>query len=590
MATRLKAQGFATGAFVGGFPLDHRFGLGVGFDVYDDNLGRASSVDGDSSDRERRADAVANSALEWIARQPGKWFAWVHVYDPHVVYDPPGEWKTRFPSDPYLGEVSWTDSALGALFDRLASQARPTLTIVTGDHGESLGDHGELTHGVFAYEPVLRIPLIVSEVRPGSRPASGPGAVISTPARHVDLLPTVIDAIGAPADATLSGSSLRAAIGGDTTDRPSYFEAMTPTLARGWAPLRGVLVGREKLIDLPIAELYDLAADSAEQRNLFASRADRAPVLVNVLKTFNTAPPGRPQKESPETLERLRSLGYIGGATSAVREQFTDNDDPKRLIELEQTMTRAADAFRRGDLNAAIEMYKGVIAKRADTEDAYRRLALAYWRTGRPAESIATLETALRNGVMQSEVRIKLGQYLAEAGQPGKAIALLSGEAGDDPDALVTLGNAYQLAGRPEDAIATFRRLLEIDPQNGLAYENIGTSQLQSGKVAAAETSLRRALELDRTLAGAHTALGVVLAGTNRKNEAIDAWKNAVALDPNELNALYNLTINLAAAGRQDEARAYGQQFINRAPPTMRGDVEKVKEVVVSRQSLVTNR
>jgi arylsulfatase A-like enzyme/tetratricopeptide (TPR) repeat protein len=583
-ATRLKAHGFATGAYIGGFPLDRRFGLGVGFDVYDDNLGDSptagTSAGASNEERERRADAVVSSALEWIGRQSEKWFVWVHVYDPHVTYDPPGEWKTRFPADPYLGEVSWTDAALGTLFDRLSTQPRPTLAIVTSDHGEGLGDHGELTHGVFAYESVLKVPLIVSEIGSRSRASSSRGVTVDSPARHVDLLPTILDTAGAPADTTLPGASLRASIAGDAAERPSYFEAMTPTLTRGWAPLRGVLVGREKLIDLPIAELYDLGTDPAEQRNLFATRTDRAPVLLNVLKTYNVAPPGRPQKETPETLERLRSLGYIGGGSAAVREAYTDADDPKRLIELEQLMTRAADGFRQGRLEEAIEMYKRVIAKRADTEDAYRKLALAYWRGGRATDAITTLETALRNGVTQSEVRIKLGQYLAQAGQPDKAIALLAGEQGDDPDALVALGNAYQLADRPDDAIRTYTRLLEIDPSSGLAYENIGTSQLRAGDVGGAEASLRRAIELDRSLAGAYTALGVVLAGTDRRSEAIEAWKSAIAIDPVELNALYNLTINLAAAGRRDEAKVYGERYIAAAPTTMKTDAAAIRKAM----------
>ncbi len=366
----------------------------------------------------------------------------------------------------------------------------------------------------------------------------------------------------------------------NSDDRPSYFEAMTPTLTRGWAPLRGVLVGREKLIDLPLAELYDLSSDASEQRNLFATRTDRAPVLVNVLKTFNVAPPGRPQKESPETLERLRSLGYIGGGSASVREAYTDADDPKRLIELEQTMTRAAEAFRQGRLDEAMGMYKSVIAKRPDTEDAYRRLALVYWRRGQPRDAVATLEAALKNGITQSEVRIKLGQYLAESGQPDKAIALLAGEAGDDPDALVALGNAYQLGGRPADAIRTFKRLLDVDPKNGLAWENIGTSQLQSGDVVAAEASLRRAIELDRSLAGAHTALGVVLAGTNRRDEAIEAVEARDRHRRVELNALYNLTMNLVAAGRKDEASAYGERFIAAAPQAMQTDVAVIRRAL----------
>jgi arylsulfatase A-like enzyme/Flp pilus assembly protein TadD len=578
-ATRLKAEGFATGAFIGGFPLDRRFGLGVGFDVYDDKLAAASDID--TSERERRADVVVSAALEWIGRQPGKWFAWVHVYDPHVMYEPPREWAARFAADPYLGEVSWTDSALGVLFDRLAGQPRPTLVVATSDHGEGLGDHGELTHGIFAYESVLRVPLIVGEIDPGRRETSRKGVTIDRPARHVDLLPTLMQAVNAPGDNTLPGSSLYDVIAGTSaSERPSYFEAMTPTLTRGWAPLRGVIVGREKFIDLPIAELYDLSADPAEARNLFAARTDRAPVMANVLKSFNVAPPGRPQRETAETLERLRSLGYVGGGSAAVREEYTDADDPKRLIELEQTMTRAADAQRQGKPEEAVDLYKSVIAKRPDTEDAYRKLALVYWRTGRGQDAIATLETALLNGVTQSEVRIKLGQYLAQSGQPGKAIALLEHGAGDDPDALVALGNAYLLGGRNGDAAQTFRRLLVIDPSNGLAYENIGTVQLQAKNFVAAEASLRRAVELDPTLAGAHTALGVVLANTGRTEEAVDAWKRAVALDGTELNALFNLTVNLAAAGRHDEARTYGERFIAAAPPALQKDVATIRNLL----------
>jgi arylsulfatase A-like enzyme/Flp pilus assembly protein TadD len=578
-ATLLKSQGFATGAFIGGFPLDRRFGLAIGFDVYDDQLRAGATAD--VNDRERPADVVARSALDWIGRQPGRWFTWVHVYDPHAPYQPPGEWASRFPSEPYLSEVSWTDSALGALFDRLRSQSRPTLVIVTADHGESLGDHGELTHSIFAYEAVLRVPLIVAETRPGQNDSQANGVTIRTPVRHVDLLPTILDLAGSSVDSTLPGGSLKDLIAaGQGADRPSYFEAMTAAVTRGWAPLRGVFLGREKYIDLPVPELYDLTSDPAERANLASARSDRTQVMVNALKLFDVSPPERARQENTDTLERLRSLGYIGGGTAEMNKPYTEADDPKLLIELEQTMERATDAYRRGRANEAIEMYRSVIARRPDTEDAYRKLAFVFWRTGRARDAIATLESALRNGVTQSEVRIKLGQYLAEAGDAVKAIALLEHDAGDDPDALIGLGNAYQLAGRPSDALKTFRRLIEVDPGNGLAYENVGTAQLLAKQYPDAETSLRRAVELDPNLAGAYTALGVVLANTGRKREAIDAWKRAIDLDSGELNALFNVTLNLSAEGRNDEARAYGGRFIATAPPAMARDVEVIRRVL----------
>jgi arylsulfatase A-like enzyme/Tfp pilus assembly protein PilF len=538
-ATRLKAQGFSTGAFVGGFPLDRRFGLGSGFDAYDDRMTRTGTT-GEASERERPADVVVNASLDWIDKQPGKWFAWVHVYDPHEPYVPPGEFATRFPSDPYLGEVSWTDAALAPLFARLHNLSRPTLVVVTSDHGEALGDHGERTHSLFAYEATLRVPLIVSEVVPSAGTAKVNGRVVDTPVRHVDLLPTLLASAGLPPAG--SGTPLLDTIAqGRGPDRPSYFEAMSAAVTRGWAPLRGVLVGREKYIDLPIVELYDLASDPKEANNVVNARADRARVMVETLKQFNVAPPARARQETADTIERLRALGYIGGGTVAVRDKYTDADDPKRLVEIEQMLTHGNDAFRAGRMDEAIGIYRAIIAKRPDTEDAYRKLALVYWRTDRPRLAIETLEAALRAGVTQSEVRIKLAQYLAESGQSAKAIALLEKDAGSDPDALVALGNALALAGRNGDAARTYQRLLEIDPNNALAYENLGVAQLQGKDLKAAETSLRKAVALDPSRAGAYTALGVVLASTKRTAEAIEAWRRALALDPNDANAAFNL-------------------------------------------------
>jgi tetratricopeptide (TPR) repeat protein len=466
----------------------------------------------------------------------------VHVYDPHEPYQPPAAFAGQFPSDPYLGEVSWTDSALGPLFTRLASQPRPTLVIVTGDHGESLGEHGERTHSLFAYEPTLHVPLIVAELPPGHPDTGARPRVIETPVRHVDLLPTILASAGAPVPAGLRGAPLLETIAaGRGQERPSYFEAMSAAVTRGWAPLRGVLLGREKYIDLPIVEMYDLAADPREANNVVHAKAGRARVLTETLKQFNVAPPARARQETTDTIERLRSLGYIGGGSATMREKYTDADDPKRLVEIEQMLTQANEAWRAGRAAEAERLYKAVIAKRPDTEDAYRKLALVYWRSNRPQLAIQTLETALGNGVTQSEVRVKLGQYLAETGQAARAIALLEKDAGDDPDALVALGNAYVVAGRIGDGLRTFNTLLALDPNSGLAYQNIGTAHLEAKDYKAAETALRRAVQLDGSLAGAYTALGVVLATTGRRADAIEAFKRGA--DLGDQNAAANLRL-----------------------------------------------
>jgi arylsulfatase A-like enzyme/Flp pilus assembly protein TadD len=582
LATRLKALGFATGAFVGGFPLDQRFGLNAGFDVYDDRIGEVGSTV-DFALPERRADAVVAPALQWIGGQQGKWLAWVHVFDPHAPYQAPEEFARRYPNDPYAAEVAWTDFALGPLFDRLATLPRPTLVIVTADHGESLGDHGELTHGIFAYESTLRVPLVIAELGGSTTSTTTRAAVtIDAAVRHVDVVPTVLDAVRAPAGAPLAGASLApliAAGGGD--DRPSYFEAMTANLSRGWAPLRGVIAGRDKYIDLPIQELYQLPADPQEQKNVASSRRERTDVLLNTLRGFDVAPPALPGEETSAVRERLRALGYVAGSPAARRDRYGENDDPKRLIDIDALLHRAGDLYQRGRPQDAAALFQQAIERRPDTADAYRYLAFVYWQSGRPSDAIRTLEEALKHGVSHRDVRVKLGIYLAETGNAARAIALLEGLSGDDIEALNALGIAYGQAGRSADAMRTFTRSLAIDPSNGLAWQNIGTLQLRGGDRQAAEASLRRALAIDDTLPGAHTTLGVLLSETSRKPEAIAMWKRAVALSPGECDALYNLTVTLTDLGQREQARSYGEQFLAAAPPAFFArDIETVKRIL----------
>ena len=565
LAMRMKRLGFATAAFVGGFPLDQRFGLNAGFDVYDDRIGETGSTV-DFALPERRADAVVSSALAWAGTRSDKWFAWIHLFDPHAPYQPPDEFARRYTEDPYAGEIAWTDYALGPLFDRLSSLPRKTLVIVTADHGESLGDHGELTHGIFAYEPTLRVPLIVAELGAGTAPATG--VTIDTAVRHVDLVPTILESAGAGRDDSLPGASLVELMRiGRGEDRPSYFEAMTANLSRGWAPLRGVIVGRDKYIDLPAQELYALDTDAREERNLAEARRDRTEVLLNALRGFNVAPPSLPGEETSAVRDRLRALGYVGGSPAAPRDRYGEADDPKRLIEIDAMLHRAGDLYQRGKADESVQAFQQVIARRPDTADAYRYLAFVYWQSGRPDEAIQTLEAALKHGVTHRDVRVKLGVYLAETGHAGRAIQLLDGLAGDDIEALNALGIAYGQANRSADAIRTFEHVLRVDPTNGLGWQNIGTVQLRAGDRTAAEASLRRALSIDDTLPGAYTTLGVVLSRTGRSSEAIEMWKRAVAINPMEFDALYNLTMTLIELGRRDEARTYGDRYISTAPP-----------------------
>ena len=203
VATILKQHGFATGAFVGSTAVRRGFGLDAGFDVYDDRFGGTGDRS-ESSPLERPAGAVIAPAMTWIRAQPGRWFAWVHLFDPHAPYEPPPPFDREYARKPYLGEVAYVDQALRPLLDTVRGDSRPTLVLVTSDHGEGLGDRGESTHGSFAEESTLQVPLIIAQL-PDRKST---GVVSHVPARHIDVLPTLLDAVGVQAPSGLQGRSL----------------------------------------------------------------------------------------------------------------------------------------------------------------------------------------------------------------------------------------------------------------------------------------------------------------------------------------------------------------------------------------------
>jgi arylsulfatase A-like enzyme len=278
--------------------LNVRFGLGRGFDVYDDHMAGGGA---DLDVVERTAEHVLEPAYRWIIGPQGPasrpWFVWVHLYDPHEPYSPPEPYRSRYASEPYDGEVAYADAALGTFVAQLrrANAFSNTLVVIASDHGESLGEHGERTHGQFAYDATLRVPLVMwapPQIRPG---------IFGETMRLIDVAPTILDLIGAAPLANVDGRSVRpfAGTGQPFDHAASYFEAPGANPMRRGAQPRGVLVDGVKFIDLPIPELYDLADDPGEQRNLYAQRRERARDLEMRLD--------RIVKEAPaERIERHR--------------------------------------------------------------------------------------------------------------------------------------------------------------------------------------------------------------------------------------------------------------------------------------------
>ncbi|MEA2693871.1 MAG: arylsulfatase [Acidobacteriota bacterium] len=566
LATMLHKAGYATGAFVGAYPLDAHYGLNQGFDVYDDRFPRGSNPD-EFTIAERRGNAVVAPALAWWNAHRGRRrFLWVHLYDPHAAYEPPEPFASRYRDRLYLGEIAAVDSFLSPLLTPLLDHKEPpALVIMTGDHGEALSEHGELSHGLFAYEGTLKIPLVVWG--PGIEPGRDTRA-----ARHVDIAPTILTALGVAPPGRLPGRSLLL----PATREDSYFEALTTALNRGWAPLRGMLRDRHKLVDLPLPELYDLNADPKEAHNLYDQDRPAARALAQALPAESVWPPKK-GTVSAEEEARLRSLGYTSGSASGGRKTYTAADDPKTLIAVDQKLHDVVDAYSRHRYELAARLARACIAARPDLSEAYEHLALSLRQLERPEEAIQALRDGLAHGGDKHSLSLQLGLALSEAGRAKEAVAVLSplaahatdtGNTGtDSTETLNALGIALSDAGQHPQALATLERARKAEPENPKTLENLGIVLLRMERRDAARDRLRQALALNDRLPISWNTLGVALFKGGDRAGAVAAWQRAVDLDPRQVDALYNLGLVAAESGRAAEARTALERFLRTAPP-----------------------
>jgi arylsulfatase A-like enzyme len=341
LAEQLKARGFRTGAFVSSFVLDHRWGLDQGFDVYrDPGIGPGRRIDRESI--RRSADRVVDDALDWM-QQLGddRFFAWLHFYDAHAPARPPAEFAPTGADDDYFAAIGFVDFQLSRVMAFLEEHrlADRTIVAVIGDHGESLGEHGEPTHGLFVYEGVLHVPFIIRVPL-----ANMQGRRVSEPVRIVDVMPTVLDLLGQSAAPAIDGQTLVPLMtGAARASRLEVYSESRYGLDRfGWSPLSALREGRFKVILAPRPELYDLDADPNESSNLYQQRADLAASMTRRLRTL-TRPAQAAPTSSPgdaETRARLAALGYVAASSPASGNAAPTLADPKDRIDLYKQLTR----------------------------------------------------------------------------------------------------------------------------------------------------------------------------------------------------------------------------------------------------------
>ena len=478
LATLLKAAGYDTAAFIGAYPVSRSSGLDRGFDVYDDPFEKAS--DGRT---ERRAQEVVDRALVWLGRPHTRFLTWVHLFDPHAPYTPPQPFAGRFAARLYDGEVAYADSQLQRLLGWLDSsgQRARTLVVVTSDHGESLGEHGEEEHGLLVYDATLRVPLVMSW--PGHLPAA---ARVRGQFRSVDLLPTLLDLLGVPAVKTSGASRAEVlARGGRIPDNESYAESLYGAIHFGWAQLRALRSQGWKYIEAPRPELYQLGQDPGELRNVLPSREAVASGMRQSLARFGggAADARAAAAIDQAALERLAALGYVGGVGTAVTVTGKDPKDGVREVERErQGMREALRLFKQNDIDHALPL----------------------------------LEQLARGHTGSFNVEFYLGRALLQKDRPREAIPHLRKAMEAAPQATTTavyLAQAQLAAGLDAEAASTVARGLSRTPDNPDLLEVKGRLALRRDDLAGARVALEKARSLDPRSARVRAALSAAAYG-----------------------------------------------------------------------------
>ncbi|HUG52138.1 MAG TPA: tetratricopeptide repeat protein, partial [Vicinamibacteria bacterium] len=544
-AESLRAAGFRTGAFVSSIVLSSQSGLGRGFETYDDRF------EGESSDVrflntiQKRGDRTLEPALRWLEdnRQGSRLFAWIHLYDPHDPYEPPEPYASRYAARPYDGEVAWSDELVGRLDAALGRLGlRPdTLLVVTSDHGEGLGEHGETVHGFFVYQTTLAVPLILRG------PGVVPGGRLGVTARTIDVLPTAMELLGLPLPAgmTPSGRSLAAALRGEVSlaEDPTYAESLLPLLHFGWSDLRALREGRWKYVQAPRPELYDLQQDPGETRNLAGIQPARAEAMREALgrrmareRAVSEAAPGA-AGVPPDLLEKLGALGYLGAGAPA--HSSAPGADPKDKIEEFKVANRLIRegliALRENDAPGSARRFRELLSRGIESFEVHYYLARALLRQGSFREAATHLEGALRYQPAYSAAHRALAEARVALGDRRGAIAALRrGREAAPRDALlrIRLGELLRDQGEISAAAAVMREAVSLDPGPASYWNALGMVLGAAGELPEAEAAFRKAFEREDTSAQYAYNLGLVLERQGRPSEALPQYRRALELEP----------------------------------------------------------
>jgi arylsulfatase A-like enzyme/tetratricopeptide (TPR) repeat protein len=564
LATVFSAGGYRTAAFTAAFVLDHRFGLNRGFSTYDDEIPRDPNA-GDHLEAERRGDVVADRVIAWLKQEDARpFFAWVHLYDAHAPYAAPEPFASRLASSPYDGEIAFVDQQVQRILAALDArgQRERTIVVIAGDHGEALGEHGELTHGLLLYEPTLHVPLIIAA------PQVSKAGVVKAPVSLADVAPTVAALAGVALPPEVDGRSLADAIAGKETLPVAniYAETEYPTIF-GWSALSSLRRGESKFISSPHPELYDLSRDAHEARNLYTTERRTMRTLADGLTALRATAVASTAAKAPdaETLAKLASLGYVGALPSRALENAPD---PKTMVPLFRKFEQATWAMTAKKYGEAAVFLEELLRQDAQNPVFRSTLAKVERQRGNATRAIELYRESVAFAPDDAQAWYSLAAAFQEAGDlrhAGEAVREALRRDAKNPDAHNVLGIIFSGENKPEQALAEFQQAVAMDPRNARIYNNIGNAFRALGQMAGAEAAFRRSIELAPAYADPLNGLAALSIDQNRFPEAIAALDRALEIAPDHLEARLNRAVAQQLNGNNAAAVADYRIFVEKS-------------------------
>lgn len=506
IAEILRRNGYKTGAVIGSFILGSQSGISQGFENYNDRfLGKREP----GFEHKRRAAEVSNFAVKWLAENANEdFFLFLHYFDPHAEYIPPEPFASKFADNPYAGEIAYTDECIGKVIGKLKSLGiyECTLLIITGDHGESFGEHGEYTHGYFIYNPTIKVPLIFK------LPGKNEPKRIKETVGLVDIVPTILSQLGILIPSHVQGKSLSGYFDEKTEnqgDRYFYCESLVPTMLK-CNSLHGLACNDWKYIQTSRPELYDLKNDPNEINNLIDNEPKQSALLRNRLKKILALQSRRNQTDSKfqadqESIERLKGLGYLGGNVSENERLTEGGDDPKDYVKLFNQMVELLVLQVKGQKEEAKSACEEILHQRPGLGEIYN-----VW--GNILKEEADFEGAMKHFSMALKSKPK-----------------------NDPDNSIfhcNLADILAEQGKDDEAVYHYSQALRINPNNSKSHCHLATILLKRGNINDAFEHLSKALKINPNYSKAHYYFANCLASAGKIEQAISEYHQTLHLSP----------------------------------------------------------